>query len=340
MNATFPRVLPIKCDLSCQPPFYSLMRILLVKTSSLGDVVHNLPVLSDVHRTFPDARIDWCVEEAFADIPRLHPALDAIIPVSLRRWRKALRHAATWREMAAFRQRLRLETYDAILDTQGLIKSALIARMARGMRLGYTAEVAREPLAARFYERCFLIPPNAHAVERNRWLAAAAFDYPVDLPLDYGISAPAGKFSWLNTTSYAVLLTATSRDDKLWAEAHWISVAQSLLQQGIMPVFPAGNLVERQRATRLAEASQAMTAPPLRLRELATLLAGARLVIGVDTGLVHLAAALERPTIALYITTNPALTGVYGPGFVRNLGAIGQPPTPEQVLTVARQGLG
>ena len=322
------------------PPFYPLMRLLLVKTSSLGDVIHNLPVVSDLHRRFPDAQIDWCVEEAFAEIPRLHPAVAEIIPVALRRWRKNLGKTGVWREMAAFRRRLQQESYDAVLDTQGLVKSALITRLARGLRLGYNAEVAREPLAARFYDRHFLIPPNAHAVERNRWLAAAAFDYPVDLPLDYGISAPDADFPWLNCRHYAVLLTATSRDDKLWPEAHWITVAQALHQQGILPVFPAGSPVERQRAERLAAACAALAAPPLRLRELAALLNRAALVIGVDTGLVHLAAALARPTIALYVATDPALTGVHSPGFVRNLGARAQVPTPEQVLNVARQVIG
>ena len=158
------------------------MRILLVKTSSLGDVIHNLPVVSDLRRSFPDATIDWCVEEAFADIPRLHPQVGEVIPVALRRWRKTLFQRATWREIGQFRRRLARTPYDAILDTQGLIKSALIARQASGRRLGYAAEVAREPLAARCYDETFVIPPNAHAIERNRWLAAAAFNTPLDLP--------------------------------------------------------------------------------------------------------------------------------------------------------------
>ena len=135
------------------------MRILLVKTSSLGDVIHNLPVVSDLKRAHPDATIDWCVEESFVDIPRLHPGVAGIIPVAVRRWRKSLCARATWREIGEFRRRLAASPYDAILDTQGLVKSALIARQARGVRLGYAAEVAREPLAARFYDRTFVIAP-------------------------------------------------------------------------------------------------------------------------------------------------------------------------------------
>ncbi len=314
------------------------MRILLVKTSSLGDVVHNLPVASDLNRAFPDAQIDWCVEEAFADIPRLHPAVGKVIPVALRRWRKALCAGQTWREVGKFRRAIDADAYDAILDTQGLIKSALICSQTRGRRYGYAAEVAREALAARFYDETFVIPPNAHAVERNRWLAAAAFDTALDLPLDYGIQAPSLALPWLPMMRYAVLFTATSRADKLWDEENWVTLAQALAEHGLAALLPAGSAAERERATRIAaRVPGALVAPPLSLREIAALTAGAALAIGVDTGLVHLATALAVPTIALYIASDPTLTGVYGSGFARNLGAPGRPPTVSEVLAVARQ---
>ncbi len=316
------------------------MRILLVKTSSLGDVIHNLPVVSDLRRSFPDAIIDWCVEEAFAPIARLHPAVSRIVPVALRRWRKALAQRSTWREMADFRRQLRQVDYDAIVDTQGLLKSALIARQAHGRHYGYAAEVAREPLAARFYDETIVIPRNVHAVERNRWLAAAALNYPVDLPLDYGITAPGVEFPWLASAPYAVLLTATSRDDKLWKEAQWQGLAGGLLHRGLTPVLPSGTAVERQRAQRIATVLPgAVVAPALDLRELSGLIAGAALAIGVDTGLAHLAAALRVPTVAIYVATDPALTGVYGAGFARNLGQAGKPPEVPEVLALATQGL-
>ena len=316
------------------------MRILLVKTSSLGDVIHNLPVASDLRRSFPEARIDWCVEEAFADIPRLHPAVGEIIPVAIRRWRKSMRQSATWREISEFKRRIGKTRYDAILDTQGLIKSGLISSQAKGHRYGFASEVARESLAARFYDETFIIPPNAHAVERNRGLCAAAFKTPSDLPLDYGIVAPYIELPWLSTGRLAVLLTATSRDDKLWDEANWMQVAQALVNRGLTPVFPSGNARERQRVERLAAAVPgAIVAPALNLNELASLIARAALAIGVDTGLAHLAAALKVPTIALYISTDPALTGVYGSGFFQNLGNTGNPPTPAQVMAVAEQVL-
>lgn len=316
------------------------MRILLVKTSSLGDVIHNLPVVSDLRRCFPGVQIDWCVEEAFADIPRLHPGVDRIIPVAIRRWRRTLGSVATWRELAGFRRRLGGSDYDAVLDTQGLLKSALIVSQTHGRRCGYAAEAAREPLAARFYDATFVIPRNVHAVQRNRWLAAAAFDYPVDLPLDYGIAAPPIDSDWCAGDRLVVLLTATSRDDKLWNEGHWCDVARALLDRGLTPVLPAGSPVERQRVERIAAlAVGVVVAPPLSLPQIAALTARARLAIGVDTGLAHLAAALSVPTIALYVATEPALTGVYGSGFVRNLGRTGAPPSVAEVMTVAEQAL-
>ena len=319
------------------------MRILLVKTSSLGDVIHNLPVASDLRRRFPDAVIDWCVEEAFTDIPRLHPAVAEVIPVAVRRWRKALCSGATWREIGAFRRRLGGRVYDAVLDTQGLVKSGLITFLAKGPCYGYAAEAAREPLASYFYDRTFVIPPNVHAVERNRWLSAAAFDYPVDLPLDYGIRAPAADFPWLpegRKECRAVLLTATSRDDKLWDEDRWIAVARQLAERGLTPVLPSGSARERERAERIAAAcAAAVVAPPLSLRELAALIGHAELAVGVDTGLVHLATALGVPTVALYVATDPALTGVYGTRNFRNLGGPGRAPGVDAVLAAVAQEL-
>lgn len=312
------------------------MRLLLVKTSSLGDVIHNLPVVSDLRRVFPDATIDWCVEESFAEIPRLHPDIAEVIPVAIRRWRKSLGNAQTWKQITAFRRRIGTTRYDAILDTQGLLKSGLISRLAHGTRYGYAAEVARERLAARFYDKTFVIPPNAHAVLRNRWLGAAAFDYPVDFPLDYGITSPDINFTWLTAERHAVLLTATSRDDKLWPEDNWIAVGLELKKRGLSPILPSGSTSERVRAERIAAAIPgAIVAPPLGLRALAALIGKATLAVGVDTGLAHLAAALRVPTIALYVTTDPALTGVLGAAFHRNLGGIGKTPSVSEVLNAA-----
>ena len=316
------------------------MRILLVKTSSLGDVIHNLPVVSDIGRYFPAATVDWCVEESFASIPRLHPRVGDVIPVAVRRWRKSPFAARTWREVRAVRARLRAANYDAVIDTQGLVKSALIARWAGRPVAGYDSRSAREPLAARAYARHFAVARDLHAVERNRRLAAAALDYSLSFPLDYGICAEPATADWLPSRPYVVLLTATSRDDKLWPEAHWVDLGQRLQRHGFHAVLPWGSPLERERALRLAGAIPgAVAAPPLRIPELAELLAGARAVVGVDTGLTHLATALAVPTVALYTATEPGLTGVLGSGFFRNLGGKGQLPAVDTVLETLRSVL-
>lgn len=311
------------------------MRILLVKTSSLGDVIHNLPVVSDLAQHFPGAHIDWVVEESFAAIPRLHPAVGRVIPVAVRRWRKRLLSTQTWREIGEFRRVANADFYDAVLDTQGLLKSALIARQARGIKLGLARDSARELLAARFYDRTFSIPKDLHAVERNRRLAAAAFGYTLPPTLDYGIHAPALTAPWLpngGSGDYAVLLTATSRADKEWPEPDWRALGQALIAMGMRCVLPAGSALERERAARIAAAlGHAVAAPPLDITALAGLMAGAQIVIGVDTGLTHLAAALDRPTVAIFCGSDPQLTGVFAGARAINLGGIGAPPTAVEV---------
>jgi heptosyltransferase-1 len=227
-----------------------------------------------------------------------------------------------------------------VLDTQGLVKSGLIACFARGRCYGYAAEAAREPLAAWFYDRTFVIPPNAHAVDRNRWLSAAAFDYPVDLPLDYGIAAPDPAFPWLPDGPYAILLTATSRDEKLWDEKGWIAVARHLHGLGLASVLPWGNVREERRAERIAaRAGGAVVAPALPLSGLAALIGHAGLAVGVDTGLVHLAAALGVPAIAIHVATDPTRTGVLGTRNFRNLGGPGRAPAAGEVLGVIERAL-
>jgi heptosyltransferase-1 len=262
-----------------------------------------------------------------------------VIPVSIRRWRKQLLAPATWREIAAFRHELREDFYDVVLDTQGLIKSAVLVKQAalavNGRRLGFSAEAAREPFAARFYDAGFTIPKNAHAVERNRWLAAAAFGYTLDTPPDYGISAAPLVAHWLPAKPYAVMLTGTSRADKLWPDTNWIALALALN----MPVIlPAGSVAERERVQRLAaQIPDAVIAPPLGIVELAGLLAGARLVVGLDTGLTHLAAALNKPTIAIFSGSDPDLTGVHAAASVAiNLGRNDAPPLVDEVITSAK----
>lgn len=309
-----------------------MKKILLIKTSSIGDVVHNLPVASDIRLSLPDVRIDWVVEEPYAAIPRLHGAVNQVIPVALRRWRKTLWRRQTRVEIREFLRRLREQDYDAVIDTQGLLKSALVARAATGRRFGLDWASAREPLAL-FYDRTFSVPWTLHAVERNRSLAAQALGYAPPARVDYGVRAAPGKFSWLPAARYAVLLHATSAGRKLWPEENWIAMGRYFMAQGVACVLPWGNSAEHARSDRLAaQISGAIVPPAFGMGDAAKLLAGAHAVAGVDTGLVHLAAALGTPAVGIYCATDPGATGIYACPRALNLGGAGKPPTVNDVL--------
>lgn len=304
---------------------------LLVKTSSLGDVLHNLPVVSDLLTHFPNAQIDWVVEENFAALPALHPGVRQVFTVAIRRWRKNWWTSRAEMD-AAFRQFQR-QRYDVVLDTQGLIKSAWLTRKAQGVRCGFAWDSAREPLAGLCYDKTFHVVKQLHAVERNRRLAAAACDYALTGAADYGIRSPDSPLPWLMMRPFVVFLHATSRDDKLWDESSWIELGRQLNQTGLSAVLPWGNPTEKQRADRLCAAIPgSIPAPRLDLNEAASLLAQARAVVGVDTGLSHLAAALGVPTVGLYVATDPGLTGLYAGNRALNLGGKNAPPPLDKVI--------
>jgi len=305
-------------------------RILLVKTSSLGDLVHNLPVASDIASAFPGAEIDWVAEESMAAVPALHVAVNRVLPVAIRRWRTTPWRPGTWREIRDFVEHLRAGRYDAIIDTQGLLKSALIARAARGARYGFDWRTSREPLAV-FYDRTFHVPRDIHAVERNRILAAAALRYDKPAQIEYGVRTD-GVPSVQIQADYAALLHATSARSKLWPEEHWIELGRALSGSGLKSVLPWGSEEEHARSRRLADAIPGAVVPErMPVGELASLLAHARYAIGVDTGLTHLAGALSVATIGLYVATDPARTGLRCPRAI-NLGGPGEMPDVQQAL--------
>lgn len=315
------------------------MRLLIVKTSSLGDVIHNLPVVADIHTHFPSMHIDWLVEEGFADIPRLHHGVNSVITVAARRWRKNLSDRKTWSEIADCRRLLRDNSYDLVLDTQGLIKSAVFSRFARAPIHGQDRDSVRESLAACFYQHAYAVPRGQHAVVRNRQLAALVLGYPMpDNAPDYGLYVGLEKSDqqpFNSANPYVLGLHGTSRDAKLWPLENWIALGSYLTSRQISLILPWGNEAEYQRAqTIAASVPLAMVLPRLSIKELISVFAGAIAAVGVDTGLAHLSVALRLPTIAIYTDTNPELTGVYpedtAPAI--NLGGRGQMPGSSQVI--------
>jgi heptosyltransferase-1 len=294
------------------------MRVLIVKTSSLGDLIHTLPAVTDAARALPGIRFDWLAEEAFAEIPGWHPAVQRTIPIALRRWRKHWRKAWRSGELAAFWRTLREQHYDRVIDAQGLLlKSALPARLARGPSHGLSWQSAREPLSSLLYGQRHAVATGQHAIERVRQLFADVLGYTYDpAELDYGLR-PEAFTSPVDDPAYAVLLHGTSWPSKRLATEQWIDLGRQAAARGLAVYLPWGSESERQTAEAIAaalvgEGSNAQVLPRLNLTALAGLLARARCIIGVDTGLAHLGAALGTPGVTLYTATFPALTGARG----------------------------
>lgn len=339
----------------------TFVRLLLIKTSSLGDVVHALPALSDALKALPNLQVDWVVEEAYARLARLHSSVERVIPVAIRRWRKSPLSGRTRQEWKGFQARLQEIHYDLVLDAQGLIKSAWLGLLAHGPRAGLDWQSAREPLASLSYQRKLIVQKDLPAIARNRLLMAQALGYELSLdgvtrtgggitnPPDYGLSpqrlnallneasteTPRGtpRDTTRNPTRGTPLgsspdtapifcFHSSARPEKCWPEANWIALGRLLTEQGFPLCFPSGNAQEHERASRIAEAiGEAVEAPePMPLRRLIPRLAQARAVVGVDTGLLHLSAALGRPGVGLFMSTDPnkfgALAGANGAAFV------------------------
>lgn len=291
------------------------MRVLIVKTSSMGDVLHTLPALTDAMNAIPGISFDWVVEEGFVQIPCWHPAVDKVIPVAIRRWRKNWFGSETRQQRCDFKRELQSRTYDAVIDAQGLIKSAaLITRVAKGKKHGQDAKSAREPFSSWFFNQRHDIDKKQHAVERTRELFAKTLGY--EKPSTQGDYAIASRFlSQLpaDANQYLVFLHATTRADKHWPESHWRELIGLLKGSNIRIKLPWGAEHEYQRALRLAAGFDYVEVlPKLSLQQVAEILAGAKAVVSVDTGLSHLTAALDRPNITLYGPTDPGLIGGYG----------------------------
>ncbi|AQW70271.1 lipopolysaccharide heptosyltransferase I [Pseudomonas fulva] len=288
------------------------MRVLIIKTSSLGDVIHTLPALTDAAHAIPGIRFDWVVEEGFAEIPSWHPAVDQVIPVAIRRWRKHLWQTVRSGEWKAFKQRLRERQYDLVIDAQGLVKSAWLTRYVKAPVAGLDRYSAREGWASRFYDRRLSVAVGQHAVERVRQLFAMALAY--DLPEGigrYGLDLE--RLQLPPAAPYVVFLHGTTWATKHWPEAYWRELAERMGRRRLEVRLPWGNPAEKARAERIAQGlNNCQVLPKLNLAGVARVLAAAKACVAVDTGLGHLAAALDVPTLSLFGPTNPGLTGAYG----------------------------
>lgn len=291
------------------------MRVLIVKTSSLGDLIHTLPAVTDAARARPDILFDWIAETPFAEIPVWHPAVNEVISCNLREWRQRPLQVISSGVWIRFRNKLRERRYDLVIDAQGLLKSVLLARFARGPIAGSSGRGAREPFAAFFYRYRYKVPryDRAHAIERNRQLFAQALNYRLSpSPPDAGLD----RSSFIDPNHprpYALLLHGTSWPNKGWPEAHWTTVGQWLREQGVDALLPWGSKTEYEAALRIARAGGGDVLPRQNLTALAGWMTYAKCFVGVDTGLAHLGAALGTRGITLYGPTLPHLTGALGP---------------------------
>lgn len=295
------------------------MRVLLIKTSSMGDIIHTLPALTDAGCALPGIQFDWVVEKAFADIPSMHPLVNKVIPIALRSWRRRLVSFATWSQWQSFKKELQASHYDAVLDAQALIKSAFLMWFAKGTRLGLDWLSAREPLAAFMYERRFTVNFYQHAVIRMRSLFAKALGYeePISSP-DFGLMGFSHEYllqaKGTDTKEpYIVFLHGTTWTSKQWPEIFWRELAYRVNDLGYKVKMSGYTFDEQASAARIADQHSAIDVlPPLGVREMIDLILGARGVVTVDTGFGHLAAAFDVPTVSLYGATDPVYTGAVG----------------------------
>jgi heptosyltransferase-1 len=339
-------------------------KILLVKLSSLGDVLHNLPIVWDLRKLLPEAQIDWIVEEGYVHL--LEPlkttekfrGIDRIIPVAFRRWRKSLFSIRTWREFFAMRKLLQSVSYDIVIETQGLLKSALVCALAKKSDhavvtgLGNATEHSGyEPMARMFYNQSVHVPVKCHAIDRSRWVMCSALDSPLfdrrsEPPLFYPSAfveqlAPLafeGLRKQLNGSPvpYVVCFHSTARAAKRWPSENWVELGKTISSQGYQVIFPWGSPEEMKISALMASQVPGAIVPrAFSIEEAYCLVAHAALTIGVDTGLTHLAAVLGKPTIEIYCDSPRWKTEGYWSGNIANLGDFRSIPKANAVLQAA-----
>lgn len=312
--------------------------VLVVRPSSLGDVIYAMAIVADIATHRPGLPIDWVAEDAFVDLVRTDPRIRRVVPLALRRWRHTLLAKATWRDMAALRRALRVERYDAILNLQEQVKGAVVSWFAQGTRHGLDRANVREPMATLVDHVHHPVSRDLHIVDRCRGVAAAALGYSADGPPSWNFAVPATTPA-MPTGPYALAFHASSRAEKQWPEAHWRALVTHFARAGFVTLLPWGNAEEKERSHRIADGSEGAVVPPQQsLPELATLARHAEIVVGVDTGLTHLAAALGTPTVAIFTATDPRLAGVSCAGsHARDVGDDGVVPALAKIVELCAQ---
>jgi heptosyltransferase-1 len=291
-----------------------MKRVLLIKLTSMGDLIHALPALTDAAHAHPGIEFDWAIDENFQEIARWHPAVKDVIPTNHRAWRETIMHPSTMGSVSDVISRLKSKPYDLVIDGQGNFKTALLSMFANGPRAGFDRDSVREWVAHFAYQKRYAASKNTHAIDRLRRLFAAALAYPVpESTPDFGIRTERLVRPNIDLPhEYLVFVHNASWKTKLWPEAHWADLIANSVRAGFNILLPWGNAQEQARAKRFAGHPGVYVLPKLSLSEIGYVLNRAQACVCMDTGLSHLVAALNTPSITLYGSTDSGLIGASG----------------------------
>ena len=295
------------------------MRVLIIKLTSMGDLMHAFPALTDAVKHIPDISFDWVVDESFAEVPKWHASVNKVIPTAHRRWKKNLYQAYKNGGFSQFYHQLNASDYDVVIDLQSNLKSAFVSWLRKGDVHGYDKNTCREKPAHWAYQYHYTISLRQHAIERQRALFSKIFNYASPEPLqnfecDYGVDLNAhGLPSFALPKKYVVCVHNASWPTKLWPLPAWRELITHIAAQGFSILLPCGSDNEYQRAQEIADGfPDTMALPKMNLNEMAAIMSNAQAAVCSDTGLAHMAAVASIPAITLYAVTDTLLIGTAG----------------------------
>jgi heptosyltransferase-1 len=284
-----------------------MLRILFIKLTSLGDLIHALPALTDAYRAVPDLKVDWLIDESFSEVATWHPAVDQIFTTNHRKWRSSL--FSSIGPIADTIKKLRKNEYDLVIDGQGNFKTALISLFMKGPTAGFDRKSVREPIASLAYSKKYPASWSIHAIDRLRLLLSSALNYPLPKTApDFSIKP----FGTIDAANYLVFIPNAGWKTKLWPEDHCRKLIEMVTGAGHQILIPWGNQQEKMRAERLATNPLVKVLPKMTLSQIGKVIAQAKACVSMDTGLSHLAAALSIPTVTLYGATDSGIIGASG----------------------------